>query len=103
MSLFVLKQARKVLHLQNRAYVQGVLKNALSECCWSQGALAQSQVAGTSCVWKLIFWSFLTKTKQDQAPPHAMVKFSPTALNFGYDFVLLVHFFGRPCRPEMIV
>ena len=22
-----------------------------------------------------------------------MVKFSPTALNFGYDFVLLVHFF----------
>ena len=52
MSLFVLKQARKVLHLQNRAYVQGVPKNALSECCWSQGALAQSQVAGTPCVWK---------------------------------------------------
>ena len=25
------------------------------------------------------------------------VKFSPTALNFGYDFVLLVHFFGTPC------
>ena len=26
-----------------------------------------------------------------------MVKFSPTALNFGYDFVLLVHFFwGHP-------
>ena len=21
------------------------------------------------CVWRLIFWSFLTKTKQDQAPP----------------------------------
>ena len=31
-----------------------------------------------------VFWSFLTKTKQDQAPPHAMVKFSPTSLNFGY-------------------
>ena len=75
MSLFVLKQARKVLHLQNRAYVQGVLKNALSECCWSQGALAQSQVAGTSCVWKLIFWSFLTKTKPDQAfPSHVHVR-----------------------------
>ena len=26
-----------------------------------------------------------------------MVKFGPTALNFGYDFVLLVHFFGTPC------
>ena len=26
------------------------------------------------------------------------VKFSPTAFNFGYDFVLLVHFFGTPCR-----
>ena len=25
-----------------------------------------------------------------------MVKFSPTALNFGYDFVLLVHFLGHP-------
>jgi len=27
-----------------------------------------------------------------------MVKFSPTALNFGCDFALLVHFFGTPCR-----
>ena len=26
-----------------------------------------------------------------------MVKFSPTTLNFGYDFVLFVHFFGTPC------
>ena len=25
-----------------------------------------------------------------------MVKFSPIALNFGYDFVLLVHFLGHP-------
>ena len=25
-----------------------------------------------------------------------MVKFSPTALNFGYDYVLLVHFLGHP-------
>ena len=32
--------------------VQGVPKNALSEC-----------------YWRLIFWLFLTKTKQDQAPP----------------------------------
>ena len=24
------------------------------------------------------------------------IKFSPTALNFGYDFVLLVHFLGHP-------
>ena len=32
-------------------------------------ALAQSPFAGTPCVWRLILWSFLTKTKQDQAPP----------------------------------
>ena len=49
--------------------IQGVPKNTLSECCWSHSALAQSQVAGTPCVWKLIFWSFLTKTKPDQAFP----------------------------------
>ena len=30
-------------------------------------AQAQSPVAGTPCVRKMIFWSFLTKTKQDQA------------------------------------
>ena len=47
--------------------LQGVPKNALSEYCWSHSALAQSQVAGTLYVWKLIFWSFLTKTKPDQA------------------------------------
>ena len=27
----------------------------------------------------------------------SMVKFSHIALNFGYDFVLIVHFFGTPC------
>ena len=49
-------------------YIQGIpKKNALSECCWSHSALAQLQVAGTPCVWKLTFWSFLTKTKPDQA------------------------------------
>ena len=32
-----------------------------------------------------------------------MVKFSPIALNFGYAFVLLVHFFGKPCMTEISV
>ena len=44
-------------------------KNALSEFCWSNSALARSQVAGTLCVWKLIFLLFLIKTKPDQAFP----------------------------------
>ena len=44
-------------------------KNALWECCWSHSALAQSQVAGSPCVCKLIFWLFLSKTKPDQAFP----------------------------------
>ena len=30
-------------------------KNAISECCWSHSALAQSQVTGNPCVWKLIW------------------------------------------------
>ena len=49
--------------------IQGVPKNALSECCWNHSALAQAQVNGTPCVWKLIFSSSLTKTKQDQVFP----------------------------------
>ena len=44
-------------------------KNAFSECYWSHSALAQSQFAGTPRVWRLIFWSFLTKTKQDPQVP----------------------------------
>ena len=31
--------------------------------------LAQLTFDGTPCVWRLIFWSFLTETKQDQSPP----------------------------------
>ena len=38
----------------------------------------------------------LTKTKQDQAlQVMYMVKFGPTVLNFGFDFFLLVPFFGN--------
>ena len=69
-------------------------KNALSKCCcWTHSALAQSPVADTPCVLKSIFWSFLNT--QDQAlPSHVHGKIW---LNFGYDFFLLVPFFGTPC------
>ena len=51
-------------------------KNVLIECCWSNGAQAQSRVVGTTWAWKVFFWSFLTKTRQDQAPPsHVHDKF----------------------------
>ena len=50
----------------NTSHVQGAPKNALSECYWSHSALAQTQVTGTPCEKKLIFWSFLAKTKPDQ-------------------------------------
>ena len=33
----------------------------------------------------------------------SMVKFITTAFNFGYDFVLLVHFFGTPCACLLFV
>ena len=36
----------------------------------------------------------LSRIKRPQVM--SMVKFSPIALNFGYDFVLLVHFLGHP-------
>ena len=59
---------RSHIYVYNKMiYIQGVTKNAHSECCWSHSALAQTQVTGTPCVWKLIFWSFLAKTKPDQA------------------------------------
>ena len=81
---------------QNNHDIQGVPINTLSECCWSHSSLAQSPFADTPCVWRLIFWAFLTKTKRRIKPSQVMSieKFSPIALNFGYDFVLLVHFFG---------
>ena len=45
-----------------------------------------------------VFWCFfllrLSRIKSTQAM--SIVKFSPTALNFCYDFVLLVHFLGHP-------
>ena len=63
--------------------IQSVPKNAFSECCWSQSALAQSPFAGTPCVWRLIFLSFLTKTKQDQAPQsHVNGKIYPHSTQF---------------------
>ena len=49
------------------------------------------------CVWRLIFGRFLLKISRIKLPQvMSMVKFSPIALNFGYDFVLLVHFLGHP-------
>ena len=63
---------------QNNHDIQGVPINTLSECCWSHSSLAQSPFADTPCVWRLIFCSFLTKTKQDQAPPsHVNGKIQP--------------------------
>ena len=43
--------------------------------------------------WAFRFLLRLSRIKRSQVM--SMVKFSPTALNFGYDFVLL-HFLGHP-------
>ena len=86
------------------SHVQGAPKNALSECCWSHSALAQTQVTSTPCVWKLIFGRFLLRLsliKPSQVM--FMVKFSSTALNFDYDFVLLVHFFWDTLYASILV
>ena len=66
-------------------YVSG--KNASSECCWGHSALAPSPFIGTPCVWRLIFGRFLLRLSRIKRPQvMSMVKFSPIALNFGYDF-----------------
>ena len=43
-------------------------------------------------ITKSVFGLSLSRIKRPQVM--SMVKYSPRALNFGYDFVLLVHFFG---------
>ena len=64
-------------------------------CVWIhlEGVPKNFQNSCTPCVWRFIFWSFVTETKQGQAPlSHVNGNISPTALKFGNDFVLLVHF-----------
>ena len=73
---------------------QGVPKHVLSECCWSFSALAQSLVTGTPYVQKLIFWSFLTKTKLDQAfPSHVYGKILHHSNQFWLWFCSISTFF----------
>ena len=58
-------------------------KNVQIECCWSQGVQAPSPVVGTTWAWKVFFWSFLNKTKQDQAPrSHVHGKIWPYSAQF---------------------
>ena len=58
-------------------------KTELIECCWSHGTQDKSPVAGTTSAWKVLFWSFLTKTKQDQATPsHVHGKIWPHSTQF---------------------
>ena len=51
-----------VLDMLVYAYIQGVPKNALSDCYCTHSALAQSSVANPLCL-KIIFGSFLTEIK----------------------------------------
>ena len=65
---------------------------------WSHGALAQSPVASTPGM-KSVFWSFLTKTKQDQQlPSQVHGKIWAHSTQFWFDFVLLGNFFGTHCK-----
>ena len=67
----------------------------LIEGRWSHGAQAQSPAVGTTWAWKVFFGRFLLRLSRIKGPQViSMVKFSPIALNFSYDFVLYVHFFG---------
>ena len=78
-----------------RSSIQGAPKKLLTESYWSHVAQAQSPVAGNRCVWKNVFWSYLSKTKHDQVM--SMGKLGPMALNFAWDFFMLVPYFGSPC------
>ena len=51
-----------------------------------------------------IFWSFLTKTKQDQAlstSSHVHGKIVPSSIQFWLSFFLFVTFSGHPVYQEM--
>ena len=75
-------------------------KKWLIEWCWSHGAQAQSPVAGNPWAWKMFFGRLiiLRLCRIKCSPVMCLVKFSPTALNFGYDFFSSIsHFFlGHP-------
>ena len=72
------------------SYIQGAAGATLH---WLNHNLPTPLVSGDR-----FFGRFLLRLSRIKRPQvMSMVKFSPTALNFGYDFVLLVHFFGTPC------
>ena len=57
-----------------------------------------SKVASTPCVWKLIFRSFLTKTKPDEAfPSHVHGKIQPHSTQFLLWFCSINTFIGTSC------
>ena len=50
---------------------------------------------------KCFFCRFLLRLSRIKPPQvMSMAKFGPTALHFGYDFVLLMHFLGHPVQPQ---
>ena len=56
--------------------------------------LAQSPIANSPCVWKSIFWSFLTKIKQDPAlQSHVHGKIWPHSAQFWLCFFPISTFF----------
>ena len=83
-------------NLKYTAIVIGCPKKWLIECCCNHSAQAKSPVAGTPCVW-IFFWSFLTKTKQDQVlPSHVHGKIWPHH-SILIRIFYICQFFGPPC------
>ena len=69
-------------------------KNALSESYWTHSAMAQTPVADTPLCLEINFWSFPTKTKQDQAlPSHVHGKVWPHSAQFRLWFLSISTFF----------
>ena len=75
---------RSNIYVYNKMiYIQGVTKNAHSECCWSHSALAQSQVAVLPVSGNLFFGLFLLRLSLVKpSKVMFMVKFGRTVLNF---------------------
>ena len=64
-----------------------------TECYWSNSARAQSPLAGSLCYWQIVFWSFVTKTKKDQALiRHVHGKIWPCSTQFGLGFLSVSYF-----------
>ena len=102
MPIFPLPKAKRpVWSCQNdflTIYIQGVPKKLTFSLLLEPRCTGSITSGWHHLSLESVFCRFLLRLSRiTRLQVMSMVKFSPIALNFGYDFILLVHFFGTPC------